>query len=158
MNYFILFYISNFYCSAKIFFIPLTFTKWEYLILFFFSFFFFWGLHPWHMEVPRFRGQIRAVAIVAGHSHSSVRSELSLWLTLQLTATQDSLTHWERPRIQPESSWILLGFVTTEPCGNSGNISFFPHFWTLFCMCHFFIHLCSYTYPNGFKVHVKTDT
>ena len=26
-----------------------------------------------------------------------------------------SLTHLTRPRIEPTSSWILIGFVTTEP-------------------------------------------
>ena len=26
-----------------------------------------------------------------------------------------SLTHWARPGIKPTSSWILVGFVTTEP-------------------------------------------
>ena len=26
-----------------------------------------------------------------------------------------SLTHWARPGIEPVSSWILIGFVTTEP-------------------------------------------
>ena len=25
------------------------------------------------------------------------------------------LTHWERPGIEHESSWILVGFVTSEP-------------------------------------------
>ena len=31
-----------------------------------------------------------------------------------------SLTHWAGPRIEPTSSWILVGFVTTEPqCRNS---------------------------------------
>ena len=26
-----------------------------------------------------------------------------------------SLTHWARPGIEPASSWILVGFITTEP-------------------------------------------
>ena len=26
-----------------------------------------------------------------------------------------SLTHWERPGTEPISSWILVGFITTEP-------------------------------------------
>ena len=25
------------------------------------------------------------------------------------------LTHWERPRIEPASSWLLVGFIITEP-------------------------------------------
>ena len=28
-----------------------------------------------------------------------------------------SLTHWVRPGIEPASSWILVGFITTEPWG-----------------------------------------
>ena len=53
------------------------------------SFFFFpLGPHPWHMEVPR---------------------KLN-WLLAYTTAHDNagSLTHWARPRIEPDSSWILV--------------------------------------------------
>ena len=34
-----------------------------------------------------------------------------------------SLTHWARPGIEPKSSWILVGFVTTEPQQNSSLLT-----------------------------------
>ena len=45
------------------------------------------------------RGQIGASASGLHYSHSKARS----------------LTHWVKPGIKPASSWILVGFVTTEP-------------------------------------------
>ena len=49
----------------------------------------FLGLHLLHTEVPRSRGQIGAVAARLHHSHSNVRSELSLQRTPQLRLTLD---------------------------------------------------------------------
>ena len=68
------------------------------------------GLHLQHMEVPRL----------------GVKSELQVIAYTTVTLTPDpswgcDLHHswWQRPlseaRIQLETSWILLGFVTTEP-------------------------------------------
>ena len=78
-----------------------------YLILiFFFFFFFFFFLGPYleHTEVPRLRVELElqllaytiATAVTYTAAHSNTRS----------------LTHWERPGIQPVSSWIPVGFVT----------------------------------------------
>ena len=44
-----------------------------------------------------------------------VESELHVPTTPQLTAMPDPLTHRVRPDIEPESSWMLVGFITTEP-------------------------------------------
>ena len=49
-----------------------------------------------------------------------VKLELRLPAYATATATPDlscvcDLHHWARPGIKPESSWILVGFVTTEP-------------------------------------------
>ena len=44
--------------------------------------------------------------------------------TATATATQDPLTHWVRPGIKPASPWILVGFVTAKPHGNT-KIHFF---------------------------------
>ena len=44
-------------------------------------------------------GRIGAVAAGLHHSHSNVRS----------------LTHRARPGIEPESSWIPVRFISTEP-------------------------------------------
>ena len=57
-------------------------------------FFFFLGLYPQHMEVPRL----------------GVEYELCLRPTPQLMAMRDLLTHDARPGIKPESSWILVRF------------------------------------------------
>ena len=77
-------------------------------------FFFFLGLHPWHMEIPRL----------------GVKLELQLQVSATATATWDeaasatyttghsnagTLTHWVRPETKPLSSWILVSFITTEP-------------------------------------------
>ena len=64
---------------------------------FFLSFLSFLGPHPWHMEVPRVGGLIRAVAAGLRQSHSNVGSELHLQPTPQLMATPD-------PRIKPATS------------------------------------------------------
>ena len=59
------------------------------------------------------RGQIGAAA--AGLHHSHARSELHLGPMPQLTAMPDPLTHQARPGIKLTFSWILVGFVTSEP-------------------------------------------
>ena len=59
----------------------------------------FLGPNPWHMEVPRL----------------GVKSELQLPAYAKATdSNAGSLTHWVRPGIKPASSWILVGFITTE--------------------------------------------
>ena len=75
-----------------------------------FYFFGFFGLHPWHMEVPRL----------------GVQSELQLLAYITATAMPDPscicdlhhssqqcqiLNHCARPGIEPASSWVLVGFV-----------------------------------------------
>ena len=64
-------------------------------LLIFFFFFCFLGPHGQHMEVSR----------------------LGVELELQLLASSHlgSLTHWARPGIEPASSWMLAGFVSTAP-------------------------------------------
>ena len=57
------------------------------------------------------RGQIGAVTIGHSNSHSSTRSELCLQPTPHSNAR--SLTHWGKPGIESESSWILV--ITAEP-------------------------------------------
>ena len=63
------------------------------------------------------RGWVGATATSIRHNHSNTRSEPSLWLTAQLIemAMPDPLNHWARPRVEPASSWILVGFVSAEP-------------------------------------------
>ena len=89
----------------------------------------------------RARGQIRAAATSLPHSHSNIRSELHLWPTPQRwrdpkvgKSSTRSLTHQARPGIEPESSWILVGFVTAEPPQELW-FSFFKH--VIICSNHF---------------------
>ena len=56
------------------------------------------------------RGQIRATAVGLHHSHRNTESKLCLGPTPQLMATS-----WERPMIEPASSWILVRLNLTEP-------------------------------------------
>ena len=57
------------------------------------------------------RGQIGATAVGLPHSHSNGGSVT--YTTAHSNAR--SLIHWARPGIKPLSSWILVGFVITEP-------------------------------------------
>ena len=43
-----------------------------------------------------------------------------------------SLTHWVRPGVEPKSSWMLVGFITTEPQQNS-HLSSCHHLLTPTC-------------------------
>ena len=62
------------------------------------------------------KGPIGAAAVSLHHNHSHVQPESHLWPTAKLTAMPDPyLTQWERTRINPASSWVLVGFVTAEP-------------------------------------------
>ena len=67
---------------------------------FFFPFFFcLFRTAPEAYGGSQAKGRIGAVAAGLHHSHSNAGS----W------------THWVRPGIEPATSWILVGFVTTEP-------------------------------------------
>ena len=61
------------------------------------------------------RGPIRAVAAGLHQSHSNARSELCLQPTPQLTATPDPQPTEQRPGIEPSTSWLPVGFISTVP-------------------------------------------
>jgi len=71
------------------------------------------------------RGRIAAVAIGLRHSYSSMGSKPCLTCTTAHSNAR-SLTHWARPGIEPESSWILVRSVnhwtTTGTPGGAGLI------------------------------------
>ena len=79
-----------------------------------FFFFFFLGLHPLLMEVPKARGCI-------GYRcwPTPQLQQLEIWdMSVTYTTAHCNagcFTHWERPGMEPASSWILVGFITTEP-------------------------------------------
>ena len=68
------------------------------------------------------RGWIRAAGAGLCHSRSNARSKLCLQPTLHLKAILDPLTHWVKPGVEPESSWILVEFLT---CWATPGIPFF---------------------------------
>ena len=100
----------------KLFFLRFSLVKvFLFLLLFFFFFFVFcllsfWG-HTW--GIWRFLGWIGATAAGLHHSHSNGGTTSVTYTTAQGNA--GSLTHWVRAGIEPASSWILVGFITTEP-------------------------------------------
>ena len=67
-------------------------------------FFVFLGPYPWYMEIPRLGVESELLCTGLPHSHSNARS----------------LTHWARPGIKQESSWILDSFPLSHD-GNSQN-------------------------------------
>ena len=65
-------------------------------------------------------GWIEAVVACHGPSHSRARSEPHQIQAAYATYTTahgnpGSLTHWERPGIEPTSSWLLVRFITAKP-------------------------------------------
>ena len=66
----------------------------------------FVGPQQQHMEVPRLG--------VESHLQMPAYSNMSVTYTIA-HGHAGSLTHWTRPGIETASSWILVGFVTTEP-------------------------------------------
>ena len=61
------------------------------------------------------QAQDRIVAIAAGlyHSHSDVGATSVTYTTAQGNAR--SLTHWERPEMEPATSCFLVGFASAAP-------------------------------------------
>ena len=76
--------------------------------------FFFRAAAPQHMEVSR-------LGVVSELSNwpTSQPQQLSTWaMSVTYTTAHGNarfLTHWLRPGIEPTSSWILIGFITTKP-------------------------------------------
>ena len=82
----------------------------------FIYFFFLFRAEPEACGYSQARGQVGATS--AGLHQSHAKSEPCLRPTSQHTAAwggAGSLTHWARPKIKPKSSWIVVGFITTEP-------------------------------------------
>ena len=96
-----------------------TVPEQEVWVHLFFFFFVFLGLHPQHMDVPKLRGWIRAVAAILLHSYSNRESKLHLWPIPQFMAIPGSLTHWVKPGIKAMFSWILTVSFPLIPNGNS---------------------------------------
>ena len=85
-----------------------------YFVIFYYDFFFFFGLFraaSMAYGISQAMGGIRA--ITANHSHSHAIFQDPIYTTAQGNAR--FLTHWARPGIEPEPSWIPVRFVIPEP-------------------------------------------
>ena len=80
-----------------------------FFFFFFFLFFFFLGPHPQCIEVPRLGVesglQLLAYTTIAMQDPSHTTAH----------GNTRSLTHWRKPGMEPESSWMPVKFVTLEP-------------------------------------------
>ena len=103
---------------------------------------FFFRAAPMAYGSCQARCRIRPVATGLHHSHSNAGSELHLQPTPQLMA-MPSLTHWEKPGIEPASSWFLVGFITTEP---QWELHSTVLFWLLFTWNNFSHSLLHWIY------------
>ena len=81
-------------------------------ILLLLIYFFFLGLHPRHMEVPR-RGVDLELQLPA-YTTATVMPDLS-HICAPAHSNDGSLTHWARPGIEPSNSWFLVGCISTAP-------------------------------------------
>ena len=104
----------NLFCTLCYTYKDLLYLKDLKIIIYFFFFFGLSTVTPRAYGHSQARGQIWAVASGLLYSHWNEGSELSLTYTT-VQGNAGSLTHWVRPGIEPESSWVLVGFFTTEP-------------------------------------------
>ena len=75
----------------------------------------FLGPHSQHMEVPRL--EVKSELQLQGYATATATPDLSLLCILHHNSNAGSLTYFARPGIEPLSSWILSGFVTSKPRG-----------------------------------------
>ena len=82
-----------------------------YFYYLFIYLFVFSAPHPMTYGGSQARGRIRATP---QPQQRGIQAESATYTTAHSNA--GSLTHWERQEIKPVSSWMLTGFVSTEPC------------------------------------------
>ena len=111
---------------------------------FFFFFFVFLGLHSQEAYgSSQARSQIRAIAPgLTWPQQCQIPATSVTYIIAHGSA--GSLTHWETPKIEPASSWMLVGFVTAE----TQQKLLVQSFWCIveFCLLVFywgFLRLCS---------------
>ena len=93
------------------------------------------------------RGQIQAAA--AGLHHRTATPDLGLICSLHHSSGPHQIpTHWARPGIKPTSSWILVGFVTTEPQWKRLFVFFF---------FFLFIYVCIYLFWGPHPWHMEVS-
>ena len=88
--------------------------------------YFFFRAAPVAYQSSQARGQIRAAAANLPRSHGNTGSEPHL----ATHGNARSLSHRVRPGIETMSSWILVGFITTEPQVDSHLCSYMTIFFS----------------------------
>ena len=83
----------------------------------FFLSFVFLGPHPQHMELPRLG--VKSELQLPAYATATATRELSHVCDLHHSSPQCQILTPLRPRIQPATSWFLVGFVSTAPRRNS---------------------------------------
>ena len=78
-----------------------------------FSFFFFLGLHPHHMEATRLGVELELQLLTC--TTATATWDLSLICNLHRSSWQGQVLQLSKTRVEPESSWILAGFIAAEP-------------------------------------------
>ena len=73
----------------------------------------FLGPQMWHMEVPRLGVELELSCQPMPQSQPRRIWAMSVTYTTAHGHPR-SLTNWARPGIEPASSWILVGFITSE--------------------------------------------
>ena len=91
-------------------------TFWRLHTILFFFFFFSGPPQLWHMEVPRLgvESDLQLLVYITATAMGGGFWAMSATYTTA-HGNPRSLTHWVRPGIKPATSWILVGFITTEP-------------------------------------------
>ena len=122
----ILFYAVHLFFPVPLYKYSFFFYYFYYFFLFLFLSFFFLGLHPWRMEVPRLGVESEPLL----PAYATAIQDPSHICNLHRSSEQHGiLIHWAilTPGIEPASSWILVRFVTTEPWGELPCYSSFNH-------------------------------
>ena len=91
---------------------PSKLAQWFFFFFFFFPVFL--GLHPWHVQVPSYVSNGRCNCWPTPQPQQHQIPAASVTYTTARGNTRP-LTHGTKSGLEPVSSWILGGFVTTEP-------------------------------------------
>ena len=103
-----------FFCMGKFSYIPPPIFFCCFLVFFFF--FCFLGLHLLHMEVPRPAVKLELQLLPYATATATATWDLSHVCTYTTAhGNAGSLTKSVRPEIEPVPSWIIVGFISTEP-------------------------------------------
>ena len=93
---------------------PYFMVLWKCLVFFFF--FGHFRATPTAYESSQARGELELKLLAYTTTTATTRWDLPLFATYTIAhGNARSLTQWARPGIETASSWILGGFVTTEP-------------------------------------------